>query len=127
MSEILTSKPTFIQSISEIKIVKNEEHKLPPEHTFIWRKHSLNFPQNPGPCRIPGPRETFKSRHDIIKLTQQTFGGGGLRGGHMKFSQIERGDQQFFCCFQGDQKLNRVFHPISITPPRELKNDNSLR
>ena len=38
-------------------------------------------------------------------------------GGHMKCSQIERGDQQFFCCFQGDQKFNRVFHPVSTTPP----------
>ena len=45
----------------------------------------------------------------------------------MKFSQIERGDQQFFCCFQGgDQKFNRVFHPVSTTPSGELKNDNSL-
>ena len=45
----------------------------------------------------------------------------------MKFSQTERGDQQFFCCFQGGgQKFNRVFHPVSTTPPREVKNDNSL-
>ena len=44
----------------------------------------------------------------------------------MKFPQIERGDQQFFCCFQGGYKFNRVFHPVSATHPRELKNDNSL-
>ena len=34
--EILTSKPTFIQGVSE-KLLKNEEHKSPPVHTFIWR------------------------------------------------------------------------------------------
>ena len=27
------------------------------------------------------------------------------RGDHMKFSQTERGDQQFFCCFQGGSKI----------------------
>ena len=32
--EILTKKPTFIQGISE-KLLKNEEHKSPPVHTFI--------------------------------------------------------------------------------------------
>ena len=68
---------------------------------------------------------TFAFRHDIIK-TQQTFGGGGLRGDHMKFSQIERGDQQFFCCFQGGIKnLTESFIPF-LPHPRELKNDNSL-
>ena len=51
-------------------------------------------------------------------------GGGGGGGSHEIFT--ERGDQQFFCCFQGDKKFNRVFHPVSTTTPRELKNDNSL-
>ena len=31
------------------------------------------------------------------------FEGGG--GDHMKFSQTERGDQQFFCCSQGGSKI----------------------
>ena len=47
----------------------------------------------------------------------------------MKFSQIERGDQQFFCCFQGGIKnLTESFIPFlpHPPPPRELKNDNSL-
>ena len=34
--EMLTSKPTFTQGVSE-KLLKNGEHKLPPEHTFIRR------------------------------------------------------------------------------------------
>ena len=46
----------------------------------------------------------------------------------MKFSQIERGINNFSAASRGDQKFNRVFHPVSTTPlPRELKNDNSLR
>ena len=46
----------------------------------------------------------------------------------MKFSQIERGSTIFLLLPGGDQKFNRVFHPVSTTPPppRELKNDNSL-
>ena len=35
-TEILTSKQIFIQGVSE-KLLKNEEHKSPPVHTFIWR------------------------------------------------------------------------------------------
>ena len=35
MREILTSKPTFIQSVSE-KLLKNGEHKSPPEHSLNW-------------------------------------------------------------------------------------------
>ena len=35
-SEILTSKQTFMQGVSE-KLFKNEEHKSLPEHKFIWR------------------------------------------------------------------------------------------
>ena len=33
--EILTSKLTFIQGVSE-KLLKNREHKSPLVHTFIW-------------------------------------------------------------------------------------------
>ena len=52
------------------------------------------------------------------------FEGGG---DHMKFSQTERGDQQFFCCFQGGIKnLIESFIPFLPHSPRELKNDNSL-
>ena len=39
------------------------------------------------------------------------------REGINNFSAASRG---------GGQKFNRVFHPVSTTPPRELKNDNSL-
>ena len=48
----------------------------------------------------------------------------------MKFSEIERGDQQFFCCFQGGIKnLTESFIPFlpPPPPPREPKNDNSLK
>ena len=47
----------------------------------------------------------------------------------MKFPQIERerGNNNFSAASRGDKKFNRVFHPVSTTPPpRELKNDNSL-
>ena len=50
----------------------------------------------------------------------------------MKFSQIERGINNFSAVSRGDQKFDRVFHPVSTThtppppSPRELKNDNSL-
>ena len=51
-------------------------------------------------------------------LTQQTFGGGGGgEGGHMKFSQTEGGISKFSASSKGDQQFNRVFHPLSITPP----------
>ena len=60
--------------------------------------------------------------------TQQTFGGGGLRGGsHEIFTNREGGSTIFLLLPGGDQKFNRVFHPVSTTPPRELKNDNSLK
>ena len=45
----------------------------------------------------------------------------------MKFSQIERGINNFSSASRGDKKFNRVFHPVSTTSPHELKNDNSLR
>ena len=44
----------------------------------------------------------------------------------MKFSQTEGGTNNFSVASRGDQKFNRVFHPVSTTPPGELKNDNSL-
>ena len=44
----------------------------------------------------------------------------------MKFSQTERGVNNFSAVSRGDQKFNRVFHPVPTTPLRELKNDNSL-
>ena len=45
----------------------------------------------------------------------------------MKFSQTERGINNFSAASRGDQKFNRVFHPISTTLPHEAKNDNSLK
>ena len=72
---------------------------------------------------------TFACRHDIINNPTNFWwwwfeGGGG--GGSHEISTNREGDNQFFCCFQGDRKFNRVFHPVSTTRPRELKNDNSL-
>ena len=51
-------------------------------------------------------------------------GGGGITRNFHK----QRGEtNNFSAASRGDQKLNRVFHPVSTTPPpRELKNDNSL-
>ena len=71
----------------------------------------------------------MSARHyKLNKLLVVVVWGGG---GHMKFSQIERGDQQFFCCFQGGIKnLTESFIPFlphPPPPPRELKNDNSLK
>ena len=71
---------------------------------------------------------TFASRHDII-VNQQTFGGGGLKGGsHEIFTNREGGSTIFLQLPRGGgvQKFNRVFHPVSTTPLREVKNDNSL-
>ena len=45
----------------------------------------------------------------------------------MKFSQTERGINNFSAASRGDQKFNRVFHPVSTTHPREVNNDNSLK
>ena len=75
---------------------------------------------------------TFRCRHDII-INPTNFwwwwfeDGGG--GSHEIFTNRERGDQQFFCCFQGGIKnLTESFIPFlpHPPPPRELKNDNSL-
>ena len=35
----------------------------------------------------------------------------------MKFSQIERGINNFSAVSRGDKKFNRVFHPVSTAPP----------
>ena len=43
--EILTSKPTFIQGVSE-KLLKVGEHKSPPEHAFIWRLAQIELEIN---------------------------------------------------------------------------------
>ena len=47
-------------------------------------------------------------------------------GSHEIFTNREGGPTIFLLLPGGDQKFNRVFHPVSTTPPRELKNDNSL-
>ena len=63
---------------------------------------------------------TFACRHDIIKNPTNFWwwwfeGGGGV---HMKFSQIERGDREFFCCFQrGIKNLTESFIPFLPHPP----------
>ena len=51
------------------------------------------------------------------------FEGGGS---HEIFTNREGGPTTFLLLPGGDQKFNRVFHPVSTTHPRELKNDNSL-
>ena len=48
------------------------------------------------------------------------YGGGGLRGGggsHEIFTNKEGGPTIFLLLPGGDQKFNRVFHPVSTTPP----------
>ena len=72
---------------------------------------------------------TFACRYDIIKNPTNVwwwwFEGGGL---HEIFTNREGGSTIFLLLPGGDKKFNRVFHPVSTTPPppRELKNDNSL-
>ena len=60
-------------------------------------------------------------------LIQQTFGGGAGegRGSHKIFTN-RRGDQQFFCFFQGG--INSLMESLIpfLPHPRELNNDNSL-
>ena len=43
------------------------------------------------------------------------------------FTNREGGSTIFLLLPGGDQKFNSVFHPVSTAPPREVKNDNSLR
>ena len=71
---------------------------------------------------------TFVCRHDII-INPTNFWWWWFEGGsHEIFTNREGGSTIFLLLPWGDQKFNRVFHPVSITPPppRELKNDNSL-
>ena len=74
---------------------------------------------------------TFACRQDIIKNPKNVWRWWFEGGSHEIFTNRE-GGSTIFCCLQGgDQKFNRVFHPVSTTlppppPPRELKNDNSL-
>ena len=63
-----------------------------------------------------GKRNDLRMRvHGMTSsLTPQTFGGGGSgggggeRGSHEIFTN-RKGDQQFFCFFQGDQQDHRQF------------------
>ena len=64
---------------------------------------------------------TFACLHDIIKNPTNVWW-WWVEGGHMKFSQIERGEQQFFCCFQGGIKnLTESFIPFLPHPPSAKK------
>ena len=72
---------------------------------------------------------TFACRHDIIINPTNFWWWWFVEGGssHEIFTNRE-GDQQIFCCFQGGIKnLTVSFIPFLPHPPRELKNDNSLR
>ena len=72
----------------------------------------LTAPPDPQLARVM----TFACRHDII-VNPTNFWWWWFEGGHMKFSQIERGDQQFFCCFQGGIKnLTESFIPFLPHP-----------
>ena len=72
---------------------------------------------------------TFACRHDIIinptNFWWWWFEEGG--GAHEIFTNREGGSTIFLLFPGGDQKFNRVFHPVFTAPPRELKNDNSLK
>ena len=69
---------------------------------------------------------TFACRHDIV-INPTNFWWWWFEGGsHEIFTNREGGSTIFLLLPGGDQKFNRVFHPVSTTPPRELKNDNSL-
>ena len=88
--------------------------KAPP-----WESYSTPRPQL-------ARAMTFACRHDIIKNPTNFLVVVVWGGGQMKFLQIERGDQQFFCCFQGGIKnLTESFIPLLPHPPW-AKNDNSL-
>ena len=92
----------------------------------------------PGDLTVPPDPQlaramTFACRHDIVVNPTNFWWWWFERGGgHMKFSQTERGINNFSAASRGGQKFNRVFHPVSTTPPpppppREVKNDNSLK
>ena len=71
---------------------------------------------------------TFACWHDII-INPTNCWWWWFEGGVTKFPQTERGTNNFSAASRGDKKFSRAFHPVSTTPPppRELKNDNSLR
>ena len=72
---------------------------------------------------------TFACRHDIIRNPTNFWWWWFEGGSHEIFTNREGGSTIFLLLPGGDQKFNRVFHPVSIPPPppRELKNDNSLK
>ena len=60
---------------------------------------------------------TFACRHDIIKNPTNFWWWWFEGEGHMKFSQIKEGGSTIFLLLPGgNQKFNRVFHPVSTTP-----------
>ena len=69
---------------------------------------------------------TFACRHDIIKNPTNFWWWWFEGGSHEIFTNREGGSTIFLLLPGGDQKFNRVFHPVSTTHPCELKNDNSL-
>ena len=73
--EILTSKPTFTQGVS-VKLLKNGEHKSPPEHTFIWRELEINnvMPMVRLELTTPG-LQTQCSSHWAIQLKSYCWEG----------------------------------------------------
>ena len=48
-----------------------------------------NFPQNPGPCRIPGPQATFKSQIPTPRAIFLSESTGVARGGCTQLELIE--------------------------------------
>ena len=66
----LTHRPRKIPLRKHVNLEKGKKfslfhfcfHLLKNLIHAIFLKFHFNFPQNPGPCRIPGPRTTFKSQ-----------------------------------------------------------------
>ena len=58
-SEILTSKPTFIQGVSEKLLKTRNTNRLQSTHLY-GVKDSSNFPQNPGLVAFPAPGQLSK-------------------------------------------------------------------
>ena len=71
---------------------------------------------------------TFACRHDIVINPTNFWWWWFEGGGHMKFSQIERGSTVFLLLPGGIKNLTESFIPFlpHPPPPRELKNYNSL-
>ena len=93
-----------------------------PSKALPWGPYST-----PRPPAGKGNDLCFACRYNIIKNPTNFWPWWWwFDGGHMKFSQIERGGSTIFLLLPGgDKKFNRVFYPVSTTPPSELKNDNS--